>query len=146
VNKTIDFISINICINFPSYPDIKLEVPVYKTGNVIKTGNRTFNVQLKIKNINEEIKANVMARVKIIDFSNDKALLVPSIIIKQDIKGSYVYLAEKNSEILKANKKYIQTGISDGDETLITEGLSKSDKVIIKGYNQVSDGAEIKIK
>ncbi|OQX77818.1 MAG: hypothetical protein B6D61_06560 [Bacteroidetes bacterium 4484_249] len=135
-----------VLLEFPSYPEIKMEVPVYRTGNVVKASNRTFNVQLKIRNINEEIKSNVMASIKINDFSNERAFLVPSIIIKQDLKGSYVYLAQKNSSVLKARKVYIKTGISYGDETMITEGLNSGDRVIVKGYNQVSDGAEVVIR
>ena len=135
-----------VLLEFPSYPDIKMEVPVYRTGNVVKTSNRTFNVQLKIRNINEEIKSNVMAQIKINDFSNEKAFLVPSIIIKQDLKGSYVYLAQSNSSVFKAKKVYIKSGISYSDETMITEGLEAGDRVIVKGYNQVSDGAEVEIK
>jgi RND family efflux transporter MFP subunit len=135
-----------VLLEFPSYPDIKMEVPVYRTGNVVKASNRTFNVQLKIKNIDEEIKSNVMAQIKINDFSKEKAFLVPSIIIKQDLKGSYIYLAQKNSSVFKAMKVYIKTGISYSDETMITEGLEAGDRVIVKGYNQVSDGAEVEIK
>ena len=135
-----------VLLEFPSYPDIKMEVPVYRTGNVVKASNRTFNVQLKIRNINEEIKSNVMAQIKINDFSKEKAFLVPSIIIKQDLKGSYVYLAQSNSSVLKAKKVYIKSGISYSDETMVSEGLKSGDRVIVKGYNQVSDGAEVEIK
>lgn len=135
-----------VLLEFPSYPDIKMEVPVYRTGNVVKASNRTFNVQLKIRNIDEEIKSNVMAQIKINDFSKEKAFLVPSIIIKQDLKGSYIYLVQSNSSVLKAKKVYIKSGISYSDETMITEGLEAGDRVIVKGYNQVSDGAEVEIR
>ena len=35
-------------LEFPSLPDIKMEIPVYRTGNIVKSANRTFTVQLKI--------------------------------------------------------------------------------------------------
>lgn len=135
-----------VLLEFPSYPDIKMKVPVHRIGNVVKTANRTFTVQLKIKNKNEVIKPNVLAIIKINDFSSESSLLVPSLIIKQDLKGSYVYIVRKHSKNITAMKRYVKTGISYGDETIITEGLHEGDKVIVNGYNQVSDGAEVEIR
>jgi len=94
-------------------------------------------------NENNLIKPNVLARIRINDFSDDQALLVPSIIIKQDLHGSYVYIV--NQEDFTAKKMYLKTGKSYMDNTMITEGLSIGDKVIIQGYNQVTDGSKIKI-
>lgn len=132
-----------VLLEFPSYPDIKMEVPVHRIGNIVKSANRTFKVQLKIKNENGQIKPNVLARIRINDFSEDQALLVSSIIIKQDLQGSYVYIV--NQEDYTAKKMYVKTGKSYMDNTMITEGLSKGEKVITQGYNQVSDGSKIKI-
>ncbi len=135
-----------VLLEFPSFPDIKMKVPVHRIGNVVKTANRTFTVQLKIKNKNEVIKPNVLAIIKINDFSSESSLLLPSLIIKQDLKGSYVYVVRKHSNNITAMKRYVKTGISYGDETMITEGLHEGDKVIVNGYNQVSDGAEVEIR
>ena len=135
-----------VLLEFPSYPDVKIEAPVYRIGNVVKAANRTFKVQLKIKNENEEIKPNVLAIININDFSAGSSLLVPSLVIKQDLKGSYVYVAQSSSSNLAAKKKYVTTGMSYGDKSMITEGLQIGDSVIISGYNQVSDGAEVEIK
>lgn len=135
-----------VLLEFPSYPDIKMKVPVHRIGNVVKTANRTFTVQLKIKNKNEVIKPNVLAIIKINDFSSESSLLLPSLVIKQDLKGSYVYVVRKHSNDITAMKRYVKTGISYGDETIITEGLHEGDKVIVNGYNQVSDGAEVEIR
>ncbi len=41
---------------------------------------------------------------------------------------------------------YIKTGISYSDETMVSEGLKAGDRVIVKGYNQVSDGAEVEVR
>lgn len=131
-----------VLLEFPSYPDIVMKVPVYRIGNTVKSANRTFKVQLKIKNKNNQIKPNVLARIKINDFTAENALLVPSLIIKQDLKGSYVYIADDDN---LARKVYVETGLSYLGSTVITNGLSAGDKVIVKGYNQVSDGSKVQI-
>jgi len=134
-----------VTLEFPAYPEIKMEVPIHRIGNVVKPENRTFTVQLKINNLGEKLKPNILSIIKINDFSTDSALVVPSIIIKQDFQGSYVYIAEKQNENMVAKKVYVITGMSDGSNTMITEGLNPGQMVITKGYNLVKNGAEIKL-
>lgn len=134
-------------VSFPAYPDIEMQVPVYRTGNVINPNNRTFNVQLHTNNIEEKLKPNIMASLRIKDFELDSAFVVPSIIVKQDLsKGHFVFRAvEKNGETV-AEKTFVKTGISYQDKTVIEKGLSAGDKVIVNGYNMVSTGTVVKIK
>ncbi len=134
-----------VTLEFPAYPEIKMEVPIHRIGNVVKPENRTFTVQLKINNRGEKLKPNILSVIKINDFSTDSALVVPSIIIKQDFNGSYVYMVDKQSENMIAKKVYVKTGMSYGSNTMITEGLNPGQMVITKGYNLVKNGTEIKM-
>ncbi len=135
-----------IAISFPSYPDTKLEVPVYRTGNVVNPQNRTFLMQAKIKNPGHQLKPNMLATIKINDYSADNTLIAPSIIIKQDIKGQFLYKIEKNGENDIATKTYVETGMSEGNRTMITKGINAGDRIIVAGYNLVSDGIPVLVK
>ncbi|MCF8368218.1 MAG: efflux RND transporter periplasmic adaptor subunit [Bacteroidales bacterium] len=130
-------------VEFPSYPGISVKAPVYRTGNSVKPANRTFVVQVKVENRSGVIKPNVLAKVKINDYTADNALLVPDLIIKQDLKGSYVYkvLPGNNS----ASKVYVTIGKSYQGYSMVTSGLSENDLVIVEGYNQTSDGAKVTV-
>jgi len=132
-------------LEFPSYPDISMEVAVYRTGNFVKTANRTFKVQLKIANPDNLLKPNILAKIKIRDFTVNQALAIPSLVIKQDLNGAYVYIAE-GDDFKKAKKVYVETGKSYKGVTMIAMGLSQGDKVIVQGFNQVSDGTMVQIK
>jgi len=131
---------------FPSLPGIEIEVPVYRTGNVIDRNSRTFTIELKINNPDNQLKPNLMSTVMLNDFSKDSVLVVPSGIIKKDIQGSYIYVADDTGENKIAHKAYIHTGLSYKDKTMITGGVEHGDKVIIAGYTEVSDGVKINIK
>lgn len=133
-------------VRFPSLPGMEIEVPVYRTGNVIDRNSRTFTIELKINNLDNQLKPNLMATVMLNDFSKDSALVVPSNIIKKDIQGEYLYLAVNTGESTIAQKIYIDTGLSYKDKTMITGGVKDGDKVIIAGYTEVSDGVKINIK
>ena len=133
-------------VSFPSYPDFVLETPVYRTGHVINPKNRTFNIQLRIENRDDKLKPNIMSIIKINDYTSNNAMVIPSITMKQDMKGTYIYKAVDNGEDLIAKKEYIKPGISYEDRTQVIEGLNPGDIIIIDGYNLVSDGTAIKVK
>lgn len=133
-----------VLLEFPSYPEISIEVPVHRTGNIVKSANRTFKVQLKIQNRNDMIKPNVLAKIKINDYTAENALLLPSLIIKQDLKGAYVYVVDKENS--SAHKVYVETGNSYKDQTMVTSGVKEGDMVIVNGFNRVSDGTLIEIQ
>jgi multidrug efflux pump subunit AcrA (membrane-fusion protein) len=81
------------------------------------------------------------------DFSADSALVVPSIIIKNDLKGYYLYVTEKQEEEkLVARKIYVTPGMSEGSRTMINQGLAPGQQVIINGYNLVKNGMEVEVE
>ena len=84
--------------------------------------------------------------IQVNDFKTASAFVVPSISIKQDIRGNYLYIVSGEEGELKARKRYVETGLSYKDQTMIREGLSEGEEVIIKGFAQVSDGVSISIK
>ncbi|MBU0486747.1 MAG: efflux RND transporter periplasmic adaptor subunit [Bacteroidetes bacterium] len=132
-------------VNFPSYPDLTLDIPVHRVGNVINPQNRTFVVQLKMQNISDKIKPNLIAKVRINDFRTDSAMVIPSLIIRDDMKGRFIYIEEMKDGVTTAKKTYISTGISYSDKTMVTGGLLVGQKVITDGFNLVTEGSKIRV-
>jgi RND family efflux transporter MFP subunit len=132
-------------LSFPTYPDLKMDVKVHRTGEVVKLGNRTFTVELKIDNVDGKLKPNILALMRFLDFSDEAAIVVPSIIIKKDIVGEYIYVVRNVDESKVAKKVYISTGLSYNDETMVTDGINTGDVVITEGYSLVTDGTEVKV-
>jgi RND family efflux transporter MFP subunit len=129
---------------FPTFPSLELEVPVHRIGNVIHPGNRTFPVELRIDNRDNKLKPNILALITFLDYSEEEALIVPSIIVKNDLKGEYLYVAQNNDGASIAKKVYITTGMSYNDETMVVSGLNPGDQVIVQGFNLVTDGTAVK--
>jgi len=133
-------------LSFPSFPELAKIAKIHRVGNIIHPQNRTVNIQLKVNNKNEVLKPNGLALIEINDYSTDEALIVPSIVIKQDVKGSFLYVVKNQGKSILAEKKYVQSGVFYKDQSMIINGLSVGDKVIVEGFNQISDGSEIEVK
>lgn len=133
-------------VSFPTYPELGMESVIFRIGHVVKKANRTFLVQLKLDNPGEKLKPNILAIIKMRDFATDAALVVPSIIIKNDLKGAYVYVVDKAEKAGNvATKVYVKTGMSEGSNTMVTDGLKPGQRVIVEGYNLVKNGMPVKV-
>ena len=135
----------SVDIIFSTYKNLKLREPIYRTGNIINPSNRTFDIEVRAKNINNKLKPNMIATIRINDYTKDSALIVPSIVIKKDFEKQFIFIAEKKDTTTIARKIYVETGRSYKDKTIITKGVKLGDKVIVKGYNIVSNGSEVSI-
>ncbi len=134
-----------VTIEFPSFPEMTRTLPVKRLGNIIDNKSRTFTVEVSYDNPGGKIKPNQFVNMLINDFASEQAIVVPSIIIRQDIQGHFLFVAEEENGELKARKIYVIPGKSYMEETMIREGIKPGMKVIIGGYNMVRNGSDIKI-
>jgi RND family efflux transporter MFP subunit len=132
-------------IYFPSFPDLNTKNKIYRIGQVINPENRSFLAEVKLKNTDGFLKPNMLALTRFIDFYQEKALVVPASIIKNDFKGSYLYIVKKQGESFFAQKVYVKTGYTMGDKTHIISGLNFDQQIISDGYNKVVDGSKLVI-
>ncbi len=130
----------SVSLSFPSFPDYKKAFTISRVGNVVNKNNRTFEIELRIKNENEILKPNMIAVITINDYTAKNSMIVPSKIIKEDLNGRYLYVAEQQDGDLVSRKKYITIGRTYGNETRITSGLKMGDKVVVEGYSRITDG------
>ncbi|MNL24134.1 putative efflux system component YknX [compost metagenome] len=83
----------------------------------------------------------MLAVLKIVDYRNDKALVVPVNAIQKSESSEYVFVAMNG----KAKKVDIKTGkVSDGKAEVLS-GLKTGDKVIVTGFQDVNDGDSVKL-
>lgn len=129
-------------VSFPTYPDIIYRVPVNRIGNVVKPENRTFVIELLLENRDELLKPNIVASLKINDFTSDSAFIVPSIIIKDDntTHTSFIFKATKKGDKYVAKKITIEELRSYKSHSMVN-GIELGDTIIIKG--DVTNNTEI---
>jgi len=133
-------------IRFPSFPDLVLKKRIYRISNVVNKQNRTFDVQVKIDNPGGKLKPNLLANMLFNDYNSPASIVLPSILIKEDMKGSYLFIAKKTGDHWQARKKYVETGISYKNKTEVLSGLAEGQHVITDGYSNVSDGMTVRVE
>ncbi|WP_460220112.1 efflux RND transporter periplasmic adaptor subunit [Psychroserpens sp. MEBiC05023] len=124
-----------------------LEAKIRQAGNFINPANRTFKVEVAIPNKDNSIKPNLTAKLKINDYTNEKAILIPQSIISENANGDqYVYTVSGTSEgKAKAQRVIITTGKTQGDDIEVLSGLESGNNIIQEGARSVKDGQDVKI-
>ena len=135
----------SLSVRFPTYAGMVKEATVDRVGNIINRANRTIKVVVNIDNKDQKIKPNMIAEVLLSDYEGED-ILVPSIIVKNDRRGKYVYIAKQEKDKIIAEKRYVSTGKHIEDNTVISNGLNEGEKVITVGYNLVSTGVVVSVK
>ncbi|MCT4603015.1 MAG: efflux RND transporter periplasmic adaptor subunit [Marinifilum sp.] len=135
----------NAELEFPAI-GYNTNAPIYRTSNIIDPGNRSFKVRINLNNPGHKIKPNLISVLKIKDYEIDNAIVVPSIIVKKDFEGNYLYVAKKEGKNLVARKTYIQILKTYNNLSLVESGVQLGDKIITEGYSQVVNGTLISTK
>ncbi len=121
---------------------------IRQTGNFINPSNRSFSVEIPVPNKNGNIKPNLTAKVRINDYTSEKAILIPQSIISENAEGEqYAYIAmEPNADNEAiAKKRIITTGKTQGAFIEVLSGIEDGNQVIKEGARSVKDGQKVKI-
>lgn len=124
-----------------------LQTQIHQIGNYIQPSNRTFRIEAPLENPEGIIKPNLNARIRIIDYSNPKALMIPRRIIRENAEGAYFVFALVNPEDEKgytAAQRFVKIGKSKGELIEITAGIAANDLLIDEGVSQVESDQKVK--
>ena len=133
-------------VNFPVLGK-DVDAKVRQAGNFINPANRTFKVEIAISNKDIAIKPNLTAKLRINDYTNKKAILIPQSIISENAEGQqYVYtITDKVENKAKVKREIIETGKTQGDYIEVLSGIVNNEEIIEEGARSVKDGQEVKI-
>ncbi|MDX1270787.1 efflux RND transporter periplasmic adaptor subunit [Bizionia paragorgiae] len=125
-----------------------IETKVDQAADFIDPTNRTFKVKITIPNKDKSIKPNLTARLKINDYTNEKALLVPLSIISENADGEqYLYVVKDKNDAGEgvAKRVIIETGKTQGDVIEVLSGIADGEEIIKEGARSVKEGQTVKV-
>ncbi len=125
----------------------EVETKIRQAGNFINPANRTFKIEVPIPNKDKSIKPNLTAKLKINDYTNEEAILIPQSIISENAEGQqYVYtVVDAKGDKATAKRVIIETGKTQGDLIEVVKGLSQGDQIIEEGARSVRDNQSVRI-
>ena len=128
------------------FPDLdkEVEMEVDVVGRHIDPTSRAFTVELRFKEGNDiALRPNMVAVVRIQDYSNEGVVVVPVNLVQRDEKKAYVYIAQKEGDRYVAARKEIETGQSYNGKVEVLSGLSGSEQVITAGFRDLNEGQPV---
>lgn len=128
-----------------------IEIPSFKhsyksrvthKGTHISPGNRTFKTTLAADSY-VMLAPNTITIVKLVDYQKPNALVIPLEVVSENFEGTqYVYVVTESS---KAEKRFIKTGLVEGDVVEVISGLKPEDRVIDEGARLVKEDENVRI-
>lgn len=112
------------------------------SGASINSSTRGFTVEAKLP-YDKVLKPNMLATVRILDYSAPNAVTVPVNVIQTDEAGKYVYVMSNENGKQVARKKTVYVGQVYGDKAEIKAGLTGGEQLITEGYQSLYDGQAI---
>lgn len=122
-------------------PDIgeTLNTRISNISAAINPMTRSFNVECKLPS-KPNIKPNMYATLSIRSASFKDAIVVSENVVQQDEKGSFLLVIDDTEGNMRAQKRYVEKGLSYGGKTQILKGLKAGEQYISFGYQTVADG------
>jgi RND family efflux transporter MFP subunit len=109
-------------------------------AKTIDPTSRSFNVEVKLPS-KKSYRPNMLAILKIVDYTNPNATIVPIRAIQKSEIGDYLMLAIKG----KAQKVDVKVGNIYNGQAEILKGIKVGDKVITVGINGLNEGDTLKL-
>jgi RND family efflux transporter MFP subunit len=125
-----------------------IETEIRQASDFINPANRTFKVEIEVPNKDKTIKPNLTARLKINDYTNNNAILIPQSVLSENANGEqYVYVVNNkgNDGIGTAKRVIVKTGRTQGDNIEILKGLADGAEIIKEGARSVRDGQSVEV-
>ncbi|HAV53429.1 efflux RND transporter periplasmic adaptor subunit [Aequorivita vladivostokensis] len=121
---------------------------VRQVSNYINPNNRSFDIQVEIPNKDGLVKPNLIATVKVNDYSAENAITVPENILQENAAGETIaYLYQPvNDSVGIAKRVLLETGLSYENHTEVKSGIKKGDTIIKEGAKTLRDGQKVTIK
>lgn len=125
------------------FPDLNdsMKTKLTYVGTSVEPMSRSFRVEVRLAS-NVKLHPNMSCIMKIANYTNNKAIVVPIQVIQKTSTGNMVYLADGN----KARLAPVAIGRISNGLVEVTQGLNDGDKVVVAGYQDLDDGEAIAIQ
>jgi len=129
-------------VTFDALPGDTLKGRVSFVGSSVSEANRTLAAEIVEPNPFRNLKADMIAKVKLIRVTKTDAFLVSENIVQLvDRDRSIVYVESGG----RARERRLRLGARQGNLLEVLEGLRSGDRIITEGFQKLVDGTPVTI-
>jgi RND family efflux transporter MFP subunit len=128
------------------FPDLNKDVTanISFVERVIDPLTRTFTTEANLTGDNSEYHPNQVVILKVVDYENTAAFVIPINSVQNSSTEQFVYIAEQAGDHFVARKRLVQVGNTYDGNAEILSGLNANDQLITSGQFDLADGVQIK--
>jgi RND family efflux transporter MFP subunit len=112
-------------------------------NNSVDTSTGTIQLRAIFQNEDRDLFPGLFARVRIALGEPEPTLVVPNEAVANDQSGDYVFVVNAQNVV---ERRDVSLGPREGEMRAVTQGLSKEDRVIVRGLASVRRGARVNVQ
>jgi multidrug efflux system membrane fusion protein len=111
--------------------------------NQIDPTTGTIKLKAAFANKESELFPNQFVNARLLLDVQKDVIIVPSAAIQKNPQGAYVFVTNADKTV---TMRQVKTGIMQGGEATVTEGLKVGEQVVVDGAERLREGSKIEIK
>ncbi|MFW6001485.1 MAG: efflux RND transporter periplasmic adaptor subunit [Halanaerobium sp.] len=126
-------------ISYSGSSAVNIEAEITEISPISNPKTRTTEVKMDIENSSAQLKDGMAVSAEITAESREDVLIIPNKAIFEFEESPHVYIIKAGT----AERRKIETGISDGHYTVVKSALNEDEIVAVSNINDLRDGAEV---
>ena len=110
--------------------------------NQIDTTTGTVRMKARFANADEILFPNQFVNVRLRVETRRQASLIPAAALQYGSRGTFVFVVGADDKVAVRS---VQAGPSDGERTLIEEGVALGERLVLEGTDRLRDGAKVEV-
>lgn len=107
----------------------------------INADTRTFKGNISINNPKYLLRPGMFVKADIVTNHQDSVIVIPKSIILSRQRGKTVFVVDRGIAV----ERIIETGLENINDVEVTKGLIKNDRIVISGFETLSNKSKVKI-
>lgn len=110
--------------------------------NLIDTATGTVKLKARFANAEEQLFPNQFVNVRLRVQTREQVNLIPAAAVQFGARGTFVYVVDGES---KVQVRPIVIGPSDGESTLVEQGVEPGERLVLEGTDRLRDGSLVEV-
>lgn len=110
--------------------------------NQIDTATGTVKLKARFENAEQMLFPNQFVNVRLRVETREAATIIPSSSLQFGNRGTFVYVVDGEN---KVSIRLVNVAASNGEDTLVEEGVQPGERLVLEGSDRLRDGAEVEV-